>query len=457
MALHSTYRVRWKNFKGFIDTGWREIKPVTIVIGNNNSGKTSFIAPLLMMSQTVSSRDPQSPLILRGRTYDAGNVKEIFNNYDLSKEIYFGFDYHTHPSPPKKLEAVGRYAPGVLEATFRVTDETSKELYLNSESVADIYNRPYFGLKRIGAKYRMSGPFKVGLSVKEKAGIRESVPLNFMFSPNSFLSPPKVNSRKRDKSLESEQYSKSFSHFIKAVAFNYSMVSDILGNLSYIGPVRNEPQRYYELTNEKYPIVGNRGENMPDVLKSQHTKIKKDLNDWIRRFGFGDELQFKEVSSSLYSINFKTNKSDLYTNIANSGFGASQILPLLVQALVSPEGSLTIAEQPEIHLNPKLQCLLADLFCFMAKQNQRVIIETHSEHLLLRMRSLIAEGAIKADDVALYFVEKIDGTSVIRQIEIGKDGHIASNQWPKGFFDESLVGAMGLAKAQLKMNKTVRG
>ncbi|MBK9175849.1 MAG: DUF3696 domain-containing protein [Flavobacteriales bacterium] len=452
MALHSNYRVRWKNFKGFRDTGWIDIKPVTIVIGNNNSGKTSFIAPLLMMSQTVSSRDPFSTLILRGRTYDAGNIKEIFNDYSLAKEIYFGFDYHTHAKSAKKSAAVGNYAPGMIEATFKVADAKSRELLLNSESVYDIFRRPYFTLKRSGAKFEMTGPFKARLKAAERTAIGDSEPLNFMFSPNSFLSPPKTKKGGRDKSLAASQHSKSFSQFIRAVSFNYSVVSEILGNLSYIGPVRNEPKRYYELTNEKYPTVGNRGENLPDVLKNQHEKIRDDLNTWIQRFGFGDELEFLRVSSSLYSINFRTKKSPLYTNIANSGFGASQILPLLVQALVSPRDCLTIAEQPEIHLNPRLQGLLADLFCFMASKDQRVIVETHSEHLLLRMRSLIAEGRIKTGDVALYFVEKVDEASTIRKIEIGEDGHISSDQWPKGFFDESLSGAMNLAKAQLRRN-----
>jgi AAA15 family ATPase/GTPase len=52
MAVHSTYEVRWKNFKGFEDTDWIKIKPITILIGANNSGKTSFLAPILLMNQT---------------------------------------------------------------------------------------------------------------------------------------------------------------------------------------------------------------------------------------------------------------------------------------------------------------------------------------------------------------------------------------------------------------------
>lgn len=138
------------------------------------------------------------------------------------------------------------------------------------------------------------------------------------------------------------------------------------------------------------------------------------------------------------------------TNIANSGFGASQILPLIVQALLSQEEALTIAEQPEIHLNPKLQCVLADLFAFMVKKNQRVIVETHSEHLLLRLRYLVADKKLSNNDVAIYFIEKESGVSKVTPIKMDDDGHIPSDVWPKGFFEESMRESLALASAQIR-------
>lgn len=77
------------------------------------------------------------------------------------------------------------------------------------------------------------------------------------------------------------------------------------------------------------------------------------------------------------------------------GFGACQVFPLIVQAIVSDKESLTICEQPEIHLNPRAQTTLANLVVFMANNDKRVLVETHSEHLLLRLRTLLAEGSIR--------------------------------------------------------------
>ena len=117
---------------------------------------------------------------------------------------------------------------------------------------------------------------------------------------------------------------------------------------------------------------------------------------------------------------------------------------------LSPKESLTIAEQPEIHLNPKLQCVLADLFAFMAKKDQRVIVESHSEHLLLRLRYLVANKTLTSDDIAIYFIEKESGVSTIKEIKIETDGHINPVEWPKGFFEDTLRESLALATEQIK-------
>src|SRR5262249_35501704 len=109
---------------------------------------------------------------------------------------------------------------------------------------------------------------------------------------------------------------------------------------------------------------------------------------------------------------------------------------------------LMIAEQPEIHLNPRLQTELADLFCAIAETGRSVIVETHSEHLLLRLRRLIAEGAVGVEDVAVYFVERRGNSSTVRPVAIDAMGHIAAAEWPTGFVDDSLRNAVELAAAQ---------
>jgi len=132
------------------------------------------------------------------------------------------------------------------------------------------------------------------------------------------------------------------------------------------------------------------------------------------------------------------------------------VLPLIVQSIYAPSDSIIIAEQPEIHLNPKLQTTLADLFCDAVAQGKGIIVETHSEHLLLRLRVLIAQRVISAEDVALYYVEREGVECQVRRIPVESNGHIDADTWPAGFFEDSLREALSLALTQSQTESLTR-
>ncbi|MCH7825949.1 MAG: AAA family ATPase, partial [Acidobacteria bacterium] len=106
----------------------------------------------------------------------------------------------------------------------------------------------------------------------------------------------------------------------------------------------------------------------------------------MSRFGFGLHLKCRSLTEGAFTIVLTHKDTGTTSNLADTGFGLSQVLPLIVQGYYASKNSLIIAEQPEIHLNPKLQSLLADLFVAIAERRVGVLVETHSEHLLLRLR-----------------------------------------------------------------------
>ena len=456
MDKHLDYiEVRWKNFKGFEDTKWVKIKPITIILGSNNCGKTNFLAPFLLMNQTINSRDRSSALILKGDVYDGGNYQEIVKDYITEKEIFFGYRYHIHESD-EKLEPLGDYPPGAIEVVFKVENKEG-EIKLKRKTIYDIFKRKFLSFSlQSNEKYKFSGIGTDSMSKAEKKAIASGGPVNFLFSPNTVLFDLESIEEKNEEGEKIKRkiprFSDGFSQFLTAASYNNTRVSRYLGDLSFIGPVRENPHRIYEITNETFNTVGSIGENMPNLIKKIGDK-SDELNAWVKRFGFGDGVELKHHYSNTYSLRFVRDDTHMYTSIANSGFGASQVLPLIVQAVVSPKGSITIAEQPEIHLNPKIQCELAELFVAMAEKGQTVIVETHSEHMLLRLRRLIAEEKLDADDVALYFVEKGNDGSVIREISLQENGHINPIDWPKDFFGESLKEALAMAAEQAKRRK----
>jgi predicted ATPase len=105
-------------------------------------------------------------------------------------------------------------------------------------------------------------------------------------------------------------------------------------------------------------------------------------------------------------------------------------------------------------LHPAAQTALADLFIEQSKRGAQYLIETHSEHLLLRIRRRVAEGRIKAEDVRIFAVEKWSGQTKVSRLMLGTNGHFIN--WPKGFFDEGYEEAMALAKASARSKKRGR-
>lgn len=171
------------------------------------------------------------------------------------------------------------------------------------------------------------------------------------------------------------------------------------------------------------------------------------------------KVTVKEFKDIIHNI--KIHQNDLDLDITDVGFGISQVLPILVQGFLSNNKSLTLIEQPEIHLHPKMQADLADLFIEIiklatdkkGKTRKSLLIETHSEYLLKRLRRRISEGKLSSKDIAIYFIEPRDkdnkDSAVIKNVEISKDG---SFDWPKDFymteFEDDMAYYKNLAKKQ---------
>jgi predicted ATPase len=160
-------------------------------------------------------------------------------------------------------------------------------------------------------------------------------------------------------------------------------------------------------------------------------------------FDLGYEIKiskFKDEETSELSDVFAIRLIDKYTKVNVSlldvGFGISQILPVIIQS-VSSENKTIVIEQPEIHIHPRLQAQLGSLLAESVKSfGNRFIIETHSEHLLLRLKKLIRKGELTHEDIAVVYVDRGDSGSQCLELRLDSDGDFI-DEWPNGFFDES--------------------
>jgi predicted ATPase len=133
-------------------------------------------------------------------------------------------------------------------------------------------------------------------------------------------------------------------------------------------------------------------------------------------------------------------------NLRDVGIGVAQVLPVLVVAYFAPPGSTIILEEPEIHLHPLAQAVLAELFVTISKQRRvQFIVETHSEHLFRRMQTLIARQEVTTDQAAMYFVERDGKAARLRELALDDFGRVKN--WPDGFFGD----ALGETREQARM------
>jgi energy-coupling factor transporter ATP-binding protein EcfA2 len=142
------FEVRWQNFRSFRDTGWIKIRPLTVIIGPNGSGKTSLLAPFLILKQTLQSSDRSVALQTRGQFFDAGSFQDAVRNRDATKGISFAFRFHHHAEPSKKPAPVGTYPPGEVALTFSLSGD-SKYPVLRKYEARDVFWRPML-LRKFG-------------------------------------------------------------------------------------------------------------------------------------------------------------------------------------------------------------------------------------------------------------------------------------------------------------------
>ena len=175
---------------------------------------------------------------------------------------------------------------------------------------------------------------------------------------------------------------------------------------------------------------------------------------WLQEMGLIAEFKVEEIAtnSNRWQARVKTRKNSSEVLLTDVGFGISQVLPVVTLLQYVPEGATVILEQPEIHLHPLAQAGLADVIIQAAtRRNVQVILESHSEHLLLRLQRRIAEEKISSEDVKLYFCDAPQGESILTKLDVDLFGNIMN--WPEKFMGDAFNDAAQAEIARLKRRK----
>jgi energy-coupling factor transporter ATP-binding protein EcfA2 len=219
--------------------------------------------------------------------------------------------------------------------------------------------------------------------------------------------------------------------------------------VKYIGPIREEAKAFYpyisttSITNQM--PLGPKGEYLAQILydstlkqfplpshlkSSKKISILEAVNAWIPVLGLSGEVDVTPRGRQGIHLSYG---DDVLPMV---GTGVSQVLPVLVLCLTSNPGDLILLEQPELHLNPSIQQKLAEFFLAMSKTGRQLIVETHSEYLVTRLRLVGLKENSDQDLYKLLFVEKNGSAGTnYREVKANSFGEI--QEWPRGFFDQA--------------------
>jgi predicted ATPase len=159
--------------------------------------------------------------------------------------------------------------------------------------------------------------------------------------------------------------------------------------------------------------------------------------DWLAYMGVVQEFATVDQGKIGHQLQVQTQGNPLFYDLTNVGVGVSQVLPIVVMALLADRPCFLIFEQPELHLHPKVQARLADFFLSLGLSGKQCLLETHSEYLVERFRRRIAEAHDDAlvDTIKIYFTDRAGGETSCRAVDVSRYGAIPD--YPPDFFDQS--------------------
>jgi predicted ATPase len=404
------------NFKRFQRCSL-ELRKINIFVGPNNSGKSSLISALRLVVQTLDSYDDQVPLLLNGPLGDFGTFKDIVYQNHRGRPLEIGFTVEV----PDLSELAGSSSATCAVSFEVVFKYNSKEREIHADNIIIKLNDEHLISLRYSKESRRHNVEKIGRTTIPSS--LKSV-LSREFRVRHFLPVPIASRLGAFEVREKDSPYKQFVHDFatgkdadvlrKLIRLN-SRLGRVIESTDYLGPLRTPPARTYLFSGERRKRIGIGGENMTAILATSGSRrsrgrsndsipITTKLNTWLQKAEMAKSAVLSPISDRHFELRIRNFFTGENQNIADVGYGHSQVLPFLAGGYALSDQSVYMAEQPELHLHPRAQAGLADFLLDLHNRNTQTLIETHSEHLVLRLQQHVAKGDIDPESVRIFYI-----------------------------------------------------
>lgn len=488
--------IRIKNLHCLKDTGLFDLKEINLLVGANSSGKSTFLRTFPLLKQGLNT-NKKGPILWLSQDVDFGDFKEAVTKGESSIEFDFTFGrFHLnfHIKNISNIDYIDYISISFHDQKieFILNSKGLEKLLINDENLytEDLHIKylqsrgsilPEFltrieddsldeNTKRYSYFTRRNPLFDnmlIGLineivwnklSQNTIRGIKDNISTinsreGILNQCKKIARPKKWKDAVELWDINNKDFLKLNNHIIlthslRLLSHLNERLSRSLLETSYIGPIRATAERYYRRQNLALDFIDSAGINLPMFINDLSNSEFNDLREWLlTNFDFTLRTEYSGGHISISLIDEKTKDS---FNLADSGFGFSQILPIIVSIWLFQrkrnyrthnKSSCLVIEQPELHLHPALQAKLADVFIktiLYTKENNlnfRLILETHSETIINRIGAHIANGVLDKDmvSIGLFTKSPSDKEKNVTFAKYTQEGYLEN--WPIGFFD----------------------
>lgn len=513
-------RIRLKNFRSLKDTGMVDLKPITFLLGQNSSGKSTFLRSFALLKQSISVR-AREPFLWVGELVDFGGVSETLSSFSEKPKVTFEYEFSIPnldallrgpgygPPPPRPADKVAVSVSEVVcnndgDVAFEYVIELRRSLlefgisregkfcsfringacYLDlvkDTYMANVWRGPLPTFARISAGHAFdeladaeqgrSFTATVHKFIKDRSHGRTGSDkrtnavyrlTRFPFDLLRMVKLPSIGDSVWRRNVDSWTAETPDlivlnnlilgTRFLDIMAIINDYTLSVLSSFRYITPLRASAERYYRKQGLAVDELDPKGTNFALFLDNMTKKDRQEFSGWCESF-FGVSISVEKEGGHLSLFIVPKGGASSKINIADTGFGFSQMFPILAQLWTAQKSKdirqrarvkiplIFAIEQPELHLHPKLQANLADVFVSSihaakdAGVELRILVETHSEYLINRLGNIISAGGFSSEDASVLIFERknyLEATNV-RRANFSKEGFLEN--WPYGFFE----------------------